>query len=341
MIKPNYFAAEKAARNFLYNFNISSLPVPLEIYFKAFPDLRIASYSWYANKHDIDIDEVITHTDSDSGCCWYIPEMKKYMILYNDTISNPGHIRWTIAHELGHYALKHNEKTNRSIIARSSLTKSEYDAFEKEANCFARTLLAPPYVLHGLKKFDARDISEWCNISMAAAINILKFFNKGLELGRNFNPLDDIAQLFSRYIYEKNNERQCTNCNHYFISPTGKFCPVCCNKRLLKRRGVNWMIYDGYILNEDHLPITCPQCENEQITGNFCKICGVGLLNKCTNVEYDNYGESIIWECGAIAEGNARYCIQCGHPTTYLKQGLLKPWNEVKQEIRLSIDLPF
>jgi len=56
-------------------------------------------------------------------------EGDKYIIYYNDDPAIPAaRKRFTIAHELGHYVLKH---------------KVDGDKEEREANCFARNLLAP------------------------------------------------------------------------------------------------------------------------------------------------------------------------------------------------------
>ena len=84
------------------------------------------------------------------------------------------------------------------------------------------------------------------------------------------------------------------------------------------------MIYDdGYKLDRDGRATICPRCENQEIEeGDYCKICGAYLINKCTNE--DNGYES----CGRIADGNARFCIYCGCDTTFYRNGLLKPWGE-------------
>ncbi|MEK8132938.1 ImmA/IrrE family metallo-endopeptidase [Paenibacillus filicis] len=348
MIKPDYRSAERAACDLLCEYEINQLPIPLEKYNKSFNDLRIKSYSWYAEKNCISIDEVIEHADSDSGCCWYIPKMNKYMILYNDTIKNQGHIRWTIAHELGHYILNHNKRTGKSIISRSALSDKEYQAFEKEANCFARSLLAPPSVLVKLKQFNAKELSEWCEVSLNAASNIISFFRKGLLLGKNHFNNEKVSNLFSDFIFKKNNEHTCLTCKHHFIHAYPKFCPICRSKNLLKKKEKTYMIYDGVFLDENYRAIRCPQCENEEITsGNYCKVCGITVVNRCDNRYFSN-GHEII-ECDAPADGNARYCTVCGEKTLFFKNKILRDWKESYQELLVKFsdrmfksgDLPF
>ena len=66
----------------------------------------------------------------------------KRVILYNETVPL-GCIRFTIAHEIGHYVLKHRDEHDSSA--------------EKEANCFARNLLCPIPVVYGMGLETAQD----------------------------------------------------------------------------------------------------------------------------------------------------------------------------------------
>lgn len=79
------------------------------------------------------------------------------------------------------------------------------------------------------------------------------------------------------------------------------------------------MKYDGYELDENNSFSVCPRCENEEISGSYCKICGIYVRNECIN-DY----------CSAPAEGNARYCEECGSMTTFYNNGLLKRWDIAK-----------
>ncbi|MFW5437082.1 ImmA/IrrE family metallo-endopeptidase [Paenibacillus apiarius] len=201
--KPNFNKAEKAAYQLLSDNGVKELPVKIKRLAKKYPHLKIKSYTWFGQKNGMTIEEVCRFAESNEGCCYYRKFDHQYLILYNDTVQNIGRIRWTIAHELGHFILKHNEITNKTILARSSLAQTEYEAFEKEADCFARSLLAPLSVLSALKRLTVKDIIEWCSLSKEAAINTLKFFNKGIKLGRKYNPNDRLVKLFSNFIFLK------------------------------------------------------------------------------------------------------------------------------------------
>lgn len=69
------------------------------------------------------------------------------IICYNDD-QDPGTIRFALAHELGHYVLKHTEEEASRIT-------------DQEANCFARNFLSPVPVT---EQFDLNSINDCCDI---------------------------------------------------------------------------------------------------------------------------------------------------------------------------------
>ncbi|MFC5468449.1 ImmA/IrrE family metallo-endopeptidase [Cohnella suwonensis] len=339
MTKPDYAAAEGSAHRLLEKYALNSLPVDLERIFNAFSNLQIKTYTWFAEFHRVTIDDVIEIADSEHGCCWYMSDKCQYMILYNDTIPNIGRIRWTIAHELGHYRLKHNEKSDKTIISRSRLSKHEYDVLEKEANCFARALLAPSSVLVALGRLDVMLISDMCRISFEAAGNVMSFLKKGFEMGRVYTE-NRLTSLFSKTIFNHVYAHTCTECRSVFASEICYFCPVCGSDSIIKGRSLNNMIYSGFETDENSRVKVCARCENEEVSnqGEYCKVCAAPVVNKCTNIHRDINGY-IEWECGTLASGNARYCINCGEETVFFKKGLLKSWNSVIEEERQLAEL--
>lgn len=95
------------------------------------------------------------------------------------------------------------------------------------------------------------------------------------------------------------------------------------------------------ILNQNGKAIRCPVCDNEEVSpdGNYCHICGTCLINQCTNYD-DAYNQG----CGHIAAANARYCVYCGAPTTFLRDKILKPWNNFEEKnsfIGIPDELPY
>ncbi|WP_328801993.1 ImmA/IrrE family metallo-endopeptidase [Paenibacillus sp. LX16] len=350
--KANYNRAENAAYELLKTKKITSLPVKVKLLSKKFPNFRIKTYTWFSVKYGMTIEDVCDFADSNEGCCYYQKSKHQYLILYNDTVDNVGRVRWTIAHELGHFILKHNEISAKTIIARNSLTKKEYIAFESEANCFARTLLAPPKVISALGRLDASILSELCQISFEAASNVLNFLNRGIEMGRNYTSKTWSA-FFKNFIWEYKYGTQCLNCNHYFVQKDVSFCPTCGGNNLARGKGSVTMIYTKIELDELNRACQCPRCNNESVVGEYCQICGTYLVNKCTGFSgsdienpFNGSWHDLEQGCGEYLDGDSRFCTKCGSTSTFYESGLLQSWEKNNQQSKPnssddSFTLPF
>jgi hypothetical protein len=132
----------------------------------------------------------------------------------------------------------------------------------------------------------------------------------------------------------KNNEDEpdtfyCSACRHVFNKKKPEYCSVCGGNNIVK--GITNMYYkDGYELDEKGKARKCPVCQNEEtdIAGDYCKICGTYIINRCGGGNNSN--------CGVLADGNARYCVCCGKETTFSQNGLLRPWKEVMEITELA-----
>lgn len=345
IFKANYSRAERAAYELLRISNSQELPVKVKKLSKLFPNLKIKTYSWFGKKRGMTYEEVCDFANSNEGCCYYEKLKDRYLILYNETVENKGRIRWTIAHELGHFMLKHNEVSNRSVVGRSNLSNEEYDVYEKEANCFARTLLAPPTVIVNLGRITVEDISYLCEVSFNAASNIISFLNTGQQKGYGYSFNSNVRRMFNDYIFKIKNKHFCSDCRHEFVAFEPSFCPICSRKHIFHTFysfGGNKMKYDGYELDDFGRAIECPRCGNEELhyEGDHCKVCGLFIINKCTNQHIWN--NEVEWECGTILDGNARYCTKCGHKSTFSEQDLLDEWDKEKRAKELALEpLPF
>lgn len=330
--QPNYELVRELVYYVHKNFCNCELPIDLSFMY-TFKNLRIKTYSWFARLHNISIEETINVLNSDSGCCYYLLSENQYLILYNDLIENPCHNRWTLAHELGHYLLKHNEICDTAIIDRNSITLDEYKIYEKEANAFARELLAPLNVLCCISnKVTVPQIMEICDLSHEAAENIISFANTGLQMGISYFCESRTTDLFKKFINNCKYLNFCTTCKYVFTSQNAKFCPICGHSNLIKGDSKNKMNYVcNFNVDTDSRLLKCPICNNEEIVdGEFCKICGTYLINKCTNFDEDEWGNQISG-CGKLADANSRYCIYCGSKTTFFKNGLLCDYKDYNQ----------
>jgi len=86
----------------------------------------VCKYMTFCERHGLDASEFLSKVSPDG---FTLREGRHYIILYNDAPHiPPGRKRFTLAHELGHYTLRHRRDGEKE---------------EQEANCFARNLLAP------------------------------------------------------------------------------------------------------------------------------------------------------------------------------------------------------
>lgn len=128
ILKPDYAHAQAAAYDLVQNSNQAKLPISIKKLIRSLPNLHLQKYSVFAKKNKISVEEVYHFTNSEEGCLWMRSD-GTYLVLYNDTIDNSGRVRFTLAHELGHYVLKHNERSGKTILSRYSLSDDEYDLF--------------------------------------------------------------------------------------------------------------------------------------------------------------------------------------------------------------------
>lgn len=346
--KADYKKAEMKALKLLEMNNASSLPIKVKSLAEPFSNLRIKTYSWFSKKYNVTFEEIVETFQSDEGCCWYDSYSNKYLILYNEKVENKKRIRWTLAHELGHFMLKHNELSKRSIIARSSLSDNEYDAFESEANVFARSLLAHPAIICQFKSANPHFISDLFHISYEAACNVYMYIQKGYEFGFNYSSNHPFIKFFSNTIQFIKNNWYCMECDYSFAKKTAHFCPICGNKNIVKQffSGDGDMKYQSYETDEINRLKKCIICSNEEIVGDYCQICGTYLVNKCTGFSPEHIDETYSgkWHdhftesCGTLLDANARFCHNCGSTSLFYKAKTLKSW---LGELTETDELPF
>jgi rubrerythrin len=320
--EPRYSRTKKIALDFIIEEGLCGLPIdPFKIAF---------SHGWKIEAAgDIAKDLKCSHeyllhkyVKSKDGAAFYCKETNEYNIVFNEKVRSTGRIRWTLAHEIGHIVLGHLNDYNQSTISRG-LTENAYDILEKEAHYFAGQVLAPPVILHKLKINSVSKLKNICKLSDEAASirynHLIEWIHKGKIL-----PVErDIISQFYSFIYK----RKCNHCGHGFVSKVSKYCPICGFKLTW---GDGEMKYtDGVSLDGEGRAYICPRCDNEDIDeGNYCKICGAYVINRCTNDDTSYDG------CGVTASGNARFCVQCGAETTFYRDDLLDSWEKVYEEMK-------
>lgn len=354
--KVDYALAQKLAYETVQRSQQKKLPLSIKRIIRSFPNLHLQKYTTFAKRHNLSLEDVYERIESEDGCLW-MKNSKTYIILYNDTIENSGRIRFTLAHELGHYLLKHNEKSKKTIMSRYSLSDDEYDVFEKEANYFAKRLLAPiPLVdlyVANWNKIVASSIEYAFDTSYTVANFIINDLNKRYRNSSIIREGHPMVDNFIDFINKDAQSKICTNCNSLHQSNIS-FCSYCGEENFVhsKQNYVNYnierskvMIYSKIDLNEYSRAKICPLCQNESLSEqqNACQICGTNIMNRCLGeIDTTEWGSSqinTITYSGGCPEGikgipgDARFCPCCGGDTTYSFQNLLTDWRIEKEAL--------
>lgn len=146
-----YKNVRNASWQCLVDCKITSLPVPVSDICELYNGKVI---------NDSDIHKLKA---SESGRIYAIDGYPYVVVNDNESVQR---IRFTIAHELGHYLLGHLGSDLINLNRRYDYIKPIQ---ETEADVFASRLLAPACVLWGINAKTAEQIASVCNISYEAA----------------------------------------------------------------------------------------------------------------------------------------------------------------------------
>ena len=130
----------QTALQVLQHSGVRRLPIDLFAIVDFVPNLVCCPYSRLAEKNRLTVREVCALLGSDFGAYAHNPSSSRHVIYYNDRTENTGLMRFTLAHELGHFFLFH-------MHAKSGVP---YAVLESEVNFFARNLMAPVPLVDGI-----------------------------------------------------------------------------------------------------------------------------------------------------------------------------------------------
>lgn len=313
----------------------ASLPVKIKELCKSYQNIRLISYSAHMKRYNLSYEEMKEYCGTSDSCADYYATHDKYIIYYNDIdvarIVNSNRYRWNIAHELGHVLLSHHKSNIKTRIYRCSLSDTEYDYFEAEADYFAQLILVPHAALSGFKIDNSRNIRYMCKISDPAS---KRRYYEYIKWKSHISAKDEYDCRVFYYYFNFIYKRKCKHCGTGVVQRYGAYCPVCGQKTL------NWgdgdkMKYPLLKTLDNGKLKECPVCNNEEtdIDGDYCQICGANLINHCSNNNCSNT---------KILPSNARYCPICGGTSTFYYSGYLKEWNykESNNIFDTSTDIP-
>lgn len=201
---PRYRRAKEIADRVLIALGTRALPSdPVRVLYAACAHARLIPYTGLARRAGLTIDALSRSLASRAGRIFHNPEAGVLDILYNDTGTH-GFIRWTIAHELGHFFLGHTRDFTRDeqdIVVDAAAGLTLYDVLELEAHAFAAELLAPACVLFALNARTPELIRTLCDLSLEASVKRAHFL-ACIEGCYYLSPVEaEVLRRFQEFIY--------------------------------------------------------------------------------------------------------------------------------------------
>lgn len=340
-VRPRYHLAEVTARSVLTQARVSSLPVDLKEIVRCAPKrITLKTYSWISKNTGLTTTDIEMNWKSKEGFTQYDKHRDSFIIFLNDLEPNKCRRRWTLAHEFGHIALNHFGSLYTQNANRFLCPDNVYEAFELEAHCFARCLLAPPNVLFAAEiESNINYIMQACEISFEAAKKVKDFFERGKERVIYETKEIPLIQNFASYIDRWKTGFFCTICGAQSYTEMD-FCHIC-GKVYSQWKGICGMRYSSIELGTGNRAKECPKCNNENIIGDHCQICGALIVNRCLNFSPEGVSYSYDCDCGKLVPGDARYCPDCGNETSFLREGYLSDWESESSSKLEKMSLPF
>lgn len=360
---PRYQQATLKAHAVLADYQIDNFPEDLFALCKKI-GIKLKKYSTIARKTGTTIQDVSTEFKSTRGWIYRNPK-GKYFIAYND-LNDSAIIRFTIAHELGHFFMNHLEdfeETELRYLSTDRIT-AKHKVLENEASCFGRNLVAPVPLSTLFSQPSLLDLSAFFGIGYKAAKVRLDLLPLDSEYYSKFEQEDKYGnqlKFHSHLLLQYSEMRHCDTCGGEFSLHGAEFCVFCGSKTLwkitaaslaiFKDFGGGTMIYSKIVLDEEMTPTRCPHCDAENLRGSYqyCPYCSTFLHNVCLGNENNKFVQTFEGtieltlverfernDCSKdFLDGGFRYCPTCGSKTSFFEQQLLKDWSAEKN------DLPF
>lgn len=203
--KARYEYAIKRAYDFLIDEDICSFPIdPIDVINKR--GWNIYTYQEIAKLQGCTVDHIITTSGSSDG---FVSKDNNdiYIAYNNDWSKTKERIRFTLMHEIGHLYLGH---VKYGIF--DNLNHANYKELEKEANCFARNVLAPLLFIEYLERDFFNDplpsiLNNIFGLSTSAVQFRIKMLNNDMKYYKKLD-IDHVyfMDLMLYLFFEKNVE---------------------------------------------------------------------------------------------------------------------------------------
>ena len=313
----DYGKAVATAEEVLEDYGIIQVPLQLDIILDALSnEVALMPYSRFMGLIGVTYQEVIRLMDSDLGSCAYDPQTSRYVIYYNDQMSE-GVNRFTIAHELGHIFLEHHFLAGTDVLSRNYVPKQQYKEFENEANAFARNLLSPAplakMVVKNREFSDVMDVEKAFFITSTAAQTRIDFLKKDLPL---------CTPKMTSYIMQIQIMEYLSSCKQcgYALPEVAEFCPSCGSTKR-KRQFFFKTLPTPIYIDAYHSLLMCPHCGNTDLSlgAQYCRICGSPAINVCMGHKRGRFAGQRHYN-----PHYARFCLVCGAKTVFQTYNVLR-----------------
>lgn len=261
----------------------SSNKIPIDVFsiVNDMKNLKLIPYSKLAKDLNVPIKSCIEFLGSELGA--YTSYKGKSIIYYNDVTDNTGLIRFTIAHELGHHFLDHKRYFDDKEKITRGLAENKYKNLEKEADIFARNLLAPICMMKsiGINPGEIDKIRKIFNISNQAAMARSSF----CKYDNNKMPhVIEINEKYEKYILLHKVGTTCVKCGFSNHIEYAEFCCICGSNDLVKYTGKESEYYNNETI-EKYETFNCPVCHMAFACANYCPMCGALIVGFSDTVE--------------------------------------------------------
>lgn len=335
-----YEYCNRKACEFLEVFNLTSFPIDIERIIHQ-NKWGLVTYTELMSRFQFSREKVIQCLGSMDGFTTW--DGNNYIISYNDDKKLGERTRFTLMHEVAHIYLDHLTEFEATQLYRGTLTNAENIVLENEANAFARNVLMPEEVISKMQNTSPNVLSPLFGVSYSAAATRLNF----LDLDRQYNARAKILFGYSLKfkipsvidIFAESNDthKYCSICG---TSMYGfDTCMICGHTQ--KEGAINNMKYKEYETDSESGRLkSCMSCDNEDVLGDYCHICGKPVVNYCANATYE-CPEDFYAQCQERnpLPGNARFCHHCGSQSTFLNAGLLEDYKTEKASLEF-MDIP-
>ena len=176
-------------------------PLDIKSVINYLPNCRYMSYQDFAKINKCSIEDVIQICESKSGCTHYDVLQDRYLILCNQSTqdnNNIGRQRWTCGHEIGHIVCNHHAMSAYEKLSENSLLQTNNTEYEREADYFAATILAPFPLFKLLNIKSAIDVQNIFGLSAEASLYRYKQYIKTYQTRYKTSWDNDIIRLYQK-----------------------------------------------------------------------------------------------------------------------------------------------